>query len=53
MLSYVFIGITDFDRAFAFYSAVLASLDLRLKFVERGDQHWAGWQARTRRVRCS
>ena len=42
MLSHVFIGVNDFERAFAFYSAVLADLGLVLKFRE-DDRPWAGW----------
>jgi catechol 2,3-dioxygenase-like lactoylglutathione lyase family enzyme len=42
MLSHVFIGVNDFERAFAFYSAVLAELGLALKFRE-DDRPWAGW----------
>ena len=42
MLSHVFIGVNDFERAFAFYSAVLAELGLVLKFRE-DDRPWAGW----------
>ncbi|ALP65967.1 VOC family protein [Paraburkholderia caribensis] len=42
MLSHVFIGVNDFERAFAFYSAVLAELGLALKFREE-DRPWAGW----------
>ncbi|MCO4880863.1 VOC family protein [Paraburkholderia caribensis] len=42
MLSHVFIGVNDFERAFAFYSAVLAELRLALKFREE-DRPWAGW----------
>ena len=45
MLSHVFLGVTDFERAFAFYSALMASLELKLRFVERGEQHWCGWQS--------
>ena len=43
MLSHVYIGVTDFDRAYRFYAAVLAELDLALRFCDRTDQ-WAGWQ---------
>jgi catechol 2,3-dioxygenase-like lactoylglutathione lyase family enzyme len=32
MLSHVFVGVTNFPRAFAFYEAVLADLGLVLKF---------------------
>ncbi|MDR5781647.1 VOC family protein [Caballeronia sp. LZ065] len=44
MFSHVFVGVTDFDRAFHFYSAVLNELGLTLKFCER-DRSWAGWVA--------
>jgi len=43
LLSHVFLGVTDFERAFAFYSALMASLDAKLRFVER-QRPWAGWQ---------
>ncbi len=42
MISHVNIGITDFERAYAFYAAVLPQLGLVLKFSEP-DKHWAGW----------
>jgi catechol 2,3-dioxygenase-like lactoylglutathione lyase family enzyme len=42
MLSHVFVGVTDFPRAFAFYAAVLDTLGLKLKFAEPGVP-WAGW----------
>lgn len=42
MISHVFLGISDFDRAFAFYSKVLAELGLTLKFCE-ASKPWAGW----------
>ncbi len=45
MISHVFIGITDFERAFSFYSAVMAELRLTLKFCEK-DAPWAGWVAK-------
>ena len=43
MLSHVFIGVNDFDRAMAFYSPVLERLGLALRFTE-SDRPWAGWQ---------
>ncbi len=44
MISHIFMGITDFERAFGFYSAVLQELALELKF--RSDEEgWAGWHA--------
>lgn len=42
MLSHVFVGITDFDRAFRFYSALMESLGLRLRFRDT-ERPWAGW----------
>jgi len=44
MISHVFIGVTDFDRAFQFYSVVLEDLRLKLKFCDR-DASLAGWVA--------
>ena len=42
MISHITIGITDFERAFAFYNAVLPELGLVLKFSEP-EKPWAGW----------
>ena len=44
MISHINIGITDFERAFAFYSAVLPELGLVLKFSE-AEHAWAGWMS--------
>ena len=44
MLSHVYIGVTDFERAFGFYSAVLTHLGVELRFREP-EKPWAGWQA--------
>lgn len=43
MLSHVHIGVGDFERALAFYEAVLPIAGWRRKFVER-ERPWAGWQ---------
>lgn len=43
MLSHVFIGVNDFERAMAFYGPLLARLGLELKFSEPA-RPWAGWQ---------
>ncbi|CAB3686175.1 VOC family protein [Achromobacter piechaudii] len=43
MFSHVCIGVVDFDRAFAFYSAQAEALGLSLRFVDRASP-WAGWQ---------
>jgi catechol 2,3-dioxygenase-like lactoylglutathione lyase family enzyme len=42
MISHVFLGVADFDRAYGFYQALTAELGLQLKFCER-DKPWAGW----------
>ena len=47
MFSHIHTGVTDFDRAFAFYSMVLKELGLALRFKEADQDaniHWAGWQ---------
>ena len=44
MISHVHVGIGDFARAFAFYSAVLPVLGLELKFKEP-ENGWAGWMS--------
>ena len=42
MISHVSIGITDFERAFAFYQSVMEELGFTLKFSEP-EKYWAGW----------
>ena len=42
MISHVHVGVGNFERAFAFYSAVLPVLGLELKFKE-AENGWAGW----------
>lgn len=43
MLSHTHVGITDYQRAFAFYSAVMEVLGHPLKFAEPENQ-WAAWK---------
>jgi catechol 2,3-dioxygenase-like lactoylglutathione lyase family enzyme len=43
MFSHVFVGVSDFERALAFYRAVLPSLGLEERFCEE-DPPMAGWQ---------
>ena len=43
MLSHIHIGVTDFQRALAFYSAVMDALGLPLKFAEP-EKQWAAWK---------
>lgn len=46
MLSHISVGVTDFERAFSFYSSLFKLLDLELRFCER-DKPWAGWQSKS------
>ena len=43
MLSHVHVGARDFERAFAFYAAILPILGWKPRFREDG-RDWAGWQ---------
>ena len=44
MLSHIVVGVSNFERAFAFYATVLAELGLELRFHEP-DKRWAGWHS--------
>jgi catechol 2,3-dioxygenase-like lactoylglutathione lyase family enzyme len=44
VFSHIFIGVTDFDRALAFYKPVMAALGIQLRFCEP-ERPWAGWQS--------
>ncbi len=44
MFSHVFVGVTDFDRALAFYEPLMAALGLERRFCDRG-RPWAGWRS--------
>ena len=44
MFSHIFVGVTDFNRALAFYNPVMAALGIRPRFCEPG-RPWAGWQS--------
>ncbi len=43
MFSHVFVGVANFERALAFYSAVFEVLGIEQRFVET-NKPWAGWQ---------
>jgi catechol 2,3-dioxygenase-like lactoylglutathione lyase family enzyme len=43
MFSHIHIGVSDFERAFAFYANILPGLGLQLKFREP-ENGWAGWK---------
>lgn len=44
MFSHVFVGVTDFDRALAFYTPLMEVLGIQPRFCER-ERPWAGWQS--------
>lgn len=47
MFSHVMLGVSDFERALAFYRQVLPALGLTERFCERVGERggpWAGWQ---------
>lgn len=44
MFSHVMLGVSDFDRAMAFYRPVMDALGIQFRFVE-DDRPWAGWQS--------
>lgn len=43
MLSHVYVGINNFEEALPFYSAVMAQLGARQRFVD-ANRPWAAWQ---------
>ena len=43
MISHVCVGITDFERAMAFYAPLMAALGHAVKFSQP-DKSWAGWK---------
>lgn len=44
MFSHVFLGVSNFDRALAFYQALMAVLEIPQRFVDPA-RPWAGWQS--------
>ena len=45
MFSHYFVGITDFDSAFEFYSPLMACLGIEQRFCDRA-KPWAGWHSK-------
>jgi catechol 2,3-dioxygenase-like lactoylglutathione lyase family enzyme len=43
MFSHMIVGVTDFDRALAFYRPLMSLLGIAERFVDR-ERPWAGWQ---------
>ncbi len=44
MFSHVFVGVSNFDRALAFYRALMPVLGIQERFCEP-ERPWAGWQS--------
>lgn len=44
MFSHVFVGVSDFERALAFYTPLMEELGNPLRFCER-ERPWAAWQS--------
>ena len=44
MFSHIFVGVSDFDRALAFYNPLMSTLGIKARFCER-ERPWAGWQS--------
>ena len=44
MFSHIFVGVTDFDRALAFYNPVMSTLGIKPRFCAP-ERPWAGWQS--------
>ncbi|WP_137885151.1 VOC family protein [Pseudomonas sp. 2FE] len=44
MFSHIFVGVTDFDRALSFYSALMPCLGIEARFCDH-NRSWAGWQS--------
>lgn len=47
MFSHIFVSVTDFERAFAFYDPLMRTLGIQLRFCEQ-DKPWAGWHSEDR-----
>lgn len=44
MFSHIFVGVSDFERALAFYQPLMAALGIPSRFCDRS-RPWAGWQS--------
>lgn len=45
MFSHIHVGVTDFDRALAFYNPLMSALGIEPRFCEAA-RPWAGWQSK-------
>lgn len=44
MFSHIFVGVSNFERALAFYTVLMATLGNTQRFCDRS-RPWAGWQS--------
>ena len=44
MFSHIFVSVSDFDRALAFYRPLMAALGVELRWTDAA-QPWAGWHS--------
>lgn len=44
MFSHIFVSVSDFDRALAFYNPLMGSLGIQARFCD-ASRPWAGWQS--------
>jgi lactoylglutathione lyase len=44
MFSHIFVSVSDFEKSYRFYSAVMTTLGIEQRFYEP-DRPWAGWQS--------
>lgn len=44
MFSHIFVGVSDFPRALAFYNPLMATLGIQARFCDTA-RPWAGWQS--------
>jgi len=44
VFSHIFVGVSDFDRALAFYEPLMSVLGIEARFCDRA-RPWAGWQS--------
>jgi catechol 2,3-dioxygenase-like lactoylglutathione lyase family enzyme len=44
VFSHIFVSVSDFDRALAFYNPLMAALGIAARFCEP-ERPWAGWQS--------
>jgi lactoylglutathione lyase len=44
VFSHIFVGVSDFERALAFYQPLMTVLGIQARFCDAG-RPWAGWQS--------